>query len=86
MGGLASCDHLICQGAVHGVPRAPGPGQTREAESSVHTLGGAHSPWPACPAHAALSTASQHEAGLPVTASLKGSKYFPAASSQLPGF
>lgn len=78
--------NLICQGAVRGVPRASGPGQTREAESSVPTLGGAHSPWPACPAHAALSTASQHEAGLPVTASLKGSKYFLAASSQLLGF
>lgn len=77
---------LISQGEMPGVPRAPGPGQTREAETSVPTLGGAHSPWPACPALTALSRASQCEAGLPVTAPPKGSKYFLAVSSWLPGF
>lgn len=39
----------ICQGEMPCVPRASGPGQTREAETSVPTLGGAHNSWPACP-------------------------------------
>lgn len=76
----------ICQGDMPAVPRAPGPGQTREAETSVPSLGGAHSPWPARPAHTALSRVSQREAGLPGTAPPKGSKYFLTASSRLPQF
>lgn len=40
----------ICQGEMPGVPRAPGPGQTRGAETSVPALSGAHSPCAGCPA------------------------------------
>lgn len=43
---------LICQGEMPGVPKAPGPGQTRGAATSFLALSGVHSPcagYPACP-------------------------------------